>query len=159
MKKIFVIALSPILLTACGDRQQYQDAVLARLKKDQQLQQTQHIKDYNFDQERLARCVVDTTSTKMDGFLPFDPWKLQEYRNYTKMLTLEHSADPKKTLEELRAAFGSAKGLVEANANFTESTMECYSALVSETEAQAHEQPSAIPTPSTQPAANPAKPQ
>jgi len=48
------------------------------------------------------------------------------YRNYTKMLMLTNSADPKKTLEELRADFGSAKDLAEAHTNYTESLMECF---------------------------------
>lgn len=84
--------------------------------------------------EHLAKCVVDTSSKNMPGMFPLDPARLTAYRNYTKMLTLAKSADPKKTLEELRTDFGSAKALAEANANFTESMLDCYAALVSETE-------------------------
>jgi hypothetical protein len=55
------------------------------------------------------------------------------------MLTLTNYADPKKTLEELRTDFGSAKELAEAHNNYTESLMECYSAVISESEEAAKE--------------------
>lgn len=137
MKKILLIALLPFLLTACADKEQYQQAVLAQIQKDQKLQEEQHLKDYKYEPERLAKCVVDTSGAKMPGIFPYDPTRLTAYRNYTKMLTLASSPDPKKTLEELRAEFGSPKALAEANSNFTESMLECFSAMVSETEPDA----------------------
>jgi uncharacterized protein YbgA (DUF1722 family) len=70
---------------------------------------------------------------------PLDPTRLLAYRNYTKMLTLANSADPKKTLEELRTDFGSAKDLAEAHTNYTESLMECYSIVIAESESAAKE--------------------
>ncbi|MDD2723838.1 MAG: hypothetical protein PHH59_07420 [Methylovulum sp.] len=137
MKKRLLIALSPLLLTACADKQHYQEAVLAHIQKDQKVQEEQHLKDYKIDPGHLAECVVDTSANKMPGIFAFDPERLTAYRNYTKMLTLTSSADPKKTLEELRTDFGSGKALAEANANFTESLLDCYSAMVSETEPEA----------------------
>ncbi|MEY4209706.1 MAG: hypothetical protein RLZ92_84, partial [Pseudomonadota bacterium] len=56
------------------------------------------------------------------------------YRNYVKMLQLNKSADPKKTLDELRVDFGSPKGLADAHANYAESVMECMSGLVTSEE-------------------------
>jgi hypothetical protein len=50
------------------------------------------------------------------------------------MLTLSKSADPKKAIEELRNDFGSAQALSDAHNNYTESLMECYSAVISESE-------------------------
>ena len=82
----------------------------------------------------MAKCVVDTTSKNMPGLFPFDPDRLTAYRNYTKMLTLSKAADPKKTLEELRTDFGSPQALGEAHSNYSESVMECYSAVISESE-------------------------
>ncbi|MFZ2450352.1 MAG: hypothetical protein CTY16_06650 [Methylobacter sp.] len=137
MKKRLLIALTPFLLTACADKDQYQAAVLAHIEKDQKLQEEQHLKDYKIEAARLAKCVVDTSGNKMPGIFPFDPTRLTAYRHYTKMLTLSASPDPKKTLEELRTDFGSGKALAEANSNFTESMLECYSAMVSETEPDA----------------------
>jgi len=55
------------------------------------------------------------------------------------MLKLTNSTDPKKTLEELRNDFGSAKDLAEARSNYTESLMECYSIVIAESESEAKE--------------------
>ena len=133
MKKLLLISLSALLLPACADKNQYEQAVLEQMKKEPD------IKDYNITPEYMTKCVVDTTSQNMPGIFPFDPKRLMAYRNYTKMLTLTNSADPKKTLEELRADFGSAKDLAEAHTNYTESLMECYSAVISESEQAAKE--------------------
>lgn len=139
MKKILLIALSVSLLSACADKDQYQQAVMAQIQKERELQKEQNLKDYPVAPDYLAKCVVDTSSKNMHGLFPFDPERIKAYRNYTKMLTLSSSKDPKKTLEELRTDFGSAKDLAEANSNYTESMLECYSAVISETEEEAKE--------------------
>jgi len=128
MKKLLLISLSALLLPACADKNQYEQAVLEQMQKEQD------IKDYKITPEYMTKCVVETTSQKMPGLFPFDPKRLTAYRNYTKMLMLSKSSDPKKTLEELRTDFGSAKDLAEAHTNYTESLMECYSAVISESE-------------------------
>jgi hypothetical protein len=128
MKKLLLISLSALLLPACADKNQYEQAVLEQMQKEQD------IKDYKITPEHMAKCVVDTTSQNMPGIFPFDPKRLMAYRNYTKMLTLANSADPKKTLEELRTDFGSAKDLADAHTNYTESLVECYTAVISESE-------------------------
>jgi hypothetical protein len=134
MKKLLLISLAAMLLPACADKKQYEQAVLEQMQKEQD------IKDYKITPEYMTKCVVDTTSENMPGIFAFDPKRLMAYRNYTKMLTLTNSADPKKTLEELRTDFGSAKELADAHTNYTESLMECYSAVISESEAEAKEQ-------------------
>jgi len=136
MKKLLLISLSALLLPACADKNQYEQAVLEQMQKEQD------IKDYKITPEYMTKCVVETTSQKMPGLFPFDPKRLTAYRNYTKMLTLTKSADPKKTLEELRTDFGSAKDLAEAHTNYTESLMECYSAVISESEEASKEEAS-----------------
>ncbi|MGZ8158022.1 MAG: hypothetical protein ACXWT1_02680 [Methylobacter sp.] len=128
MKKLLLISLSVLLLPACADKNQYEQTVL------EQMQLEKDIKDYKLSPERMAKCVVDTTSNNMPGVFALDPKRLTAYRNYTKMLTLSSSKDPKKTLEELRADFGSAKDLAEAHSNYTESLMDCLSALIGESE-------------------------
>ena len=133
MKKLLLISLSALLLPACADKNQYEQAVLEQMKKEQD------IKDYKITPEYMTKCVVETTSQNMPGIFALDPKRLMAYRNYTKMLTLTKSADPKKTLEELRTDFGSAKDLAEAHTNYTESLMECYSAVISESEEAAKE--------------------
>lgn len=128
MKKLLLISLCALLLPACADKNQYEQAVLEQMQKEQD------IKDYKIKPEYMAKCVVDTSSQKMPGIFPLDPNRMMAYRNYTKMLTLANSADPKKTLEELRTDFGSAKDLADAHTNYTESLVECYTAVISESE-------------------------
>ena len=133
MKKLLLIALSALLLPACADKNQYEQAVLEQIQKEAD------IKDYKITPEYMTKCVVDTTTQNMPGIFAFDPTRLTAYRNYAKMLTLSKSADPKKTMEELRVEFGSAKDLAEARTNYTESLMECYTAVISESEKTAKE--------------------
>ena len=133
MKKLLLISLCALLLPACADKKQYEQAVLEQMQKEAD------IKDYKITPEYMTKCVVDTTAKNMPGIFAFDPKRLMAYRNYTKMLNLTKSADPKKTLEELRTDFGSAKDLAEAHTNYTESLMECYSAVISESEEAAKE--------------------
>jgi len=128
MKKILLLSLAALLLPACADKNQYEQAVLEQMKKETD------IKDYKITPEYMTKCVVDTTAQNMPGIFAFDPNRLTAYRNYAKMLTLTEAQDPKKVLEELRTDFGSPKDLAEARANYTESVMECYTAVISESE-------------------------
>ncbi|NOT11999.1 MAG: hypothetical protein HOP23_09245 [Methylococcaceae bacterium] len=128
MNKLLLIAVSTFFLTACADKKQYEQAVLEQMQKEQD------IKDYKIDPELMTKCVVDTTSTNMPGVFALDPNRMMAYRNYAKMLNLAKSEDPKKTLDELRKDFGDEKGLSEAHANFTESMMNCYTAVLAEVE-------------------------
>lgn len=134
MKKLLLISLSALLLPACADKNQYEQAVLEQLQLDKD------IKDYKASPERMAKCVVDKTSTNMPGVFALDPKRLTAYRNYTKMLMLSSSKDPKKTLEELRADFGSPKDLAEAHTNYTESLLDCLSDSITASEGTAKEE-------------------
>lgn len=134
MKKLLLISLMVLILPACSDKKQFEQAVL------DQMQLEKDIKDYHLSPERMAKCVVDTVSHNMPGIFIFDPDRMMAYRNYTKMLTLTSSQYPKKTLEELRIAFGSPKELADAHSNYTESMLDCLSALIGETEGAAKEE-------------------
>ncbi|MGR8981141.1 MAG: hypothetical protein ACU84H_13750 [Gammaproteobacteria bacterium] len=133
MKKLFLVALCALMISSCAEKEQYEKAVLAEIKRDQEGGK----KKYNIDTERMAKCVVDTSARKMPGFFPLDPTRRAAYRNYAKMLTLTQSKDPKQTLDELRKDFGSPKALSDAHNNFAESMLDCYSAVVYETESEA----------------------
>ena len=134
MKKLLLISLAAILLPACADRNQYEQAILEKMQKEQDL------KDYKITPEYMTKCVMESTAQNMPGIFALDPKRLMAYRNYTKMLTLDKSPDPKKTLEELRTEFGSARELAEAHSNYTESLVECYSVVISKSEEAAKEE-------------------
>lgn len=126
MKKKLLIILLPLFLVACADKEHYEQVVLEEMEKEQD------VKDYKIDPKYMAKCVVDTTYLKMPGFFVFDPNRLTAYRNYAKMLTMAKAEDPKKTLEELRKEFGSPEELSKAHTNYTESIMDCYTAILHE---------------------------
>lgn len=149
MKKILLIAISALLVTACAEKGEYEDAVLEEMKKEQD------VKDYKIDPEKMAQCVVDTTTKNMPGYFEFDPDRRTAYKNYTKMLTLMKASDPKKTLEELRHDFGSPKALADAHNNLTESMMNCYSAIMVQSEPDAKDNEPT--TEATKPNAEPPK--
>ena len=113
-----------LALSGCAEKQEFEQVVLEKMKIEKD------IKDYKIDPEEMTKCVTSKTAMKMDGIFPADPRRMQAYKNYTKMITLTESADPKKTLDELRADFGSPKGLADAHANYAESIVDCLSGLV-----------------------------
>ena len=131
MKKFFALPLIVLFMAGCDDQKKYEAAVLNEVTREQA---NQDAKDLKFPAQDMAECIVRMSSEKMPGFFPFDPQRLTAYRNYTKMLTLTQSPDPRKTLEELRTDFGSAKEVTAARANYTESEMECLSEFVVATE-------------------------
>jgi len=127
MKKVILVC-SLFLLVGCVEKEEYQNVVLEQMKAEKD------IKDYKIAPEEMTKCVVDTSSSNMPGLFFLDPQRRQAYKNYTKMLELNKSSDPKKTLEELRQDFGDAKKLAEAHSNYVESVVDCMSNLVSSTE-------------------------
>lgn len=128
MKKTILILFSVLFLSACADKENYQKAVLEQMQSDQD------VKDYKIDPEYITRCIVESSSKNMPGLFPFDPERLTAYRNYVKMLDLKTSKDPKAVMDQLRKDFGSPKALAEAHTNYTESVMECISAVSTEAE-------------------------
>lgn len=132
MKKLLLLSISALLLTACSDeKKQFEQAVLQRMQTDKD------IKDYHLDPETVSRCVVDLTSRHMPGIFPLDPRRKPVYIGYTKILALEQSKDPKAVLQELQTIFGSGKGVADAHRNYSDSVMECVENLVSKSQADA----------------------
>lgn len=129
MKKYLLIIVA-LLLSACADKNQYQEAVLAQMQKEKDL------KDYSITPEYITDCVVELSSRRMPGLFDLDPERMTAYRNYTKMLNVMNAEDPKKTMEQLRTDFGSPKALADAHANYAESLLECYTTVVSKTEGE-----------------------
>ncbi len=127
MKK-FLLVFVAVFVTGCAEKAEYEQAVMEQMVKDKD------IIDYKIAPESMVDCVVTTSSQKMPGLVPIDPSRRQAYINYTKMLKLNESEDPKKTMEELRADFGSPRALAEAHAVYAESVVQCLSGLVTSEE-------------------------
>ncbi len=128
MKKILLICISALFLTACADKQQYEQAVLANMETDMDIQ------DYNIDPEDMADCVVEISSKDMPGVFNYDPDRLTSFRNYAKMLSMNIVVDKKKMLDELRSLFGSPKALADAHRNYAESVMQCLTIIQQKSE-------------------------
>ncbi len=126
MKKTWFILFLSLFLVACSDKNRYEQVVLEEMKKEQD------VKDYKIDPAYMAKCVIDTTYQRMPGFFVLDPNRLQAYRNYAKMLTLTGSKDAEQKLNELRKDFGSPQELAKALSVYTESVMDCYTAILHE---------------------------
>lgn len=58
MKKILLLSLSTLLLTACADRNEYEKAVTEQMEKESE------VKDYKIVPEYIAKCVVEKSSKK-----------------------------------------------------------------------------------------------
>ncbi|MGY6277481.1 hypothetical protein [Methylomonas sp. MgM2] len=128
MKKVLLILIPTLFVAGCTEKAEYEKAVLEQMEKDQD------IKDYNIEPTIMVNCVVETSSKKMPGLVAIDPSRREAYKNYTTMLRLYDTSDPRKTLDELRDSFGSAKALADAHANYAESVVECVSGLVTSEE-------------------------
>lgn len=135
MKKIILIGIATIFLTACDEKQNYEDAVLAQMKTEKD------IKDYNITPEHMTKCVVETSTEKMPGLFPLDPVRLTSFKNYTKMLSMNTVEDKQGKLEELRSIFGSPAELAKAHSSYTESVMNCISAILMEPEKNNQKKP------------------
>ncbi len=119
MKKILIISLSVIALSACSEKDEYQQTVLELVSNDSDIQ------SYHLDPETVTNCIVDLSTKKMPGFAPFEPIRKAAYKGYTQMIALKTSKKPEEVLQQLRESFGSARGLADAHRNYAESYMEC----------------------------------
>jgi len=123
MKKIILMSLSALALIACSEKEQYQQAVFEQVSHDED------IKSYHLDPESVTECVVDLSSKKMPGLAPFEPIRKAAYQGYTKMISLKTSENPAEVLKELKADFGTARGLADAHRNYSEAYLECISTV------------------------------
>lgn len=123
MKKLALISLSVLTLAACSEKDQYHQTIVDLVSNDED------VRSYHINPAVMADCIVDLSSKKMPGTLPFEPRRADAYKGYTKMISLKTSEKPAEVLSELRESFGSAKGLAAAHMNYSESYLECMSTL------------------------------
>jgi len=123
MKKLALISLSVLTLTACSDRDEYKQTIFDLVSNDED------IRSYHLDPATVTDCIFDLSTKNMPGVLPFEPRRQETYAGYTKMISLKTSKDPAKVLADLRESFGSAKALSEAHMNYSESYLECISTV------------------------------
>ncbi|KAF3982359.1 MAG: hypothetical protein HFP81_00630 [Methylococcales symbiont of Hymedesmia sp. n. MRB-2018] len=130
MNKLLLIFTCTVLLTACAEKSEYREAVLADMTTEKDL------KDYNIDPEQMTDCIMDLTGKEMPGAIPIVPERLTAYKNYTKMLSMKTTKDKKASFDELRTIFGSPQELLAAHNNYTKSTMDCINSILMKSEPQ-----------------------
>lgn len=129
MKKM-ILVLCALTLTACADKEQLEQAVLAKMEKEQD------VKDYKIDPKDMTNCVMAQMEQSMPGVFRLDPERLMAYRNYAKMINVDTTKDPKAELEQLGKDFGSAQALAKARSAYNQGIVECLSVAVTNTEEQ-----------------------
>ncbi len=123
MKKLALISLSVLTLTACSDRDEYKQTIFDLVSSDDD------IRTYHLDPQTVADCIFDLSSKNMPGVLPFEPRRQETYAGYTKMISLKTSKNPAQVLADLRESFGSAEALSDAHMNYSASYLECISTV------------------------------
>jgi hypothetical protein len=126
MKKTLLLPLLLMLLSGCSEKEQFEQAVLKDMEKDQD------IKDYKIDPENITKCVVEGMSRKMPGIFFGDPKRWEAYLLYTKMIGLSEAENPEQTLKELQADFGEGRGLAKAKGLYAENVTECIARMMME---------------------------
>jgi len=130
MKKALFLSLCVLLLSGCNEEKTaFESAVLENMQQDKDL------KDYKIDAEYMASCVIDMTSGKMPGVTSLDPRRAPYYDAYTKLIHMNDSQNPEVTLTETAKVFGSEKEAMKAYLTYSESVMNCITAIVAEGEA------------------------
>jgi len=124
MKKILLLPLLLIVLSGCSEKQEFEQAVMKDMQKDQD------IKDYEIDPENMTDCVVKRTSDKMPGIIFFDPKRREAYQLYTEMLGLEEAKNPQQELKKLQKNFGGGRGLSIAKGQYSQSVYECIAEML-----------------------------
>jgi len=124
MRKILLFPLILLVLSGCSEKQEFEQAVLKDMQKEQD------IKDYEINPEYMADCVVERTSGKMPGIFFGDPKRLEAYKLYTKMLGLNEAENPEQTLKELQKDFGGGRGLSIAKGQYSQSVFECIAEML-----------------------------
>lgn len=128
MKKTLPLILITLLISACAEKEQFEQAVL------KQMQAEKDLKDYNLDPEDMTSCIMDLTAKKMPGMFPYDPRRKAYYTGLSKLISVMVSDNPQKTLQEGQEAFASKKEAMQAMMNYTASEMDCIASLLAKQE-------------------------
>lgn len=121
MKKIMILMMATVLLSACADSKEkvgLKEALVAKLKEDSDL------KDYKLNPADVADCVVKSISEGLPGF-PGDPKRNTYFEAYAKFVAVNSPGDAEKAVEEYKDLFGSVRQAREAAVSVTDHIMGC----------------------------------
>ena len=121
MKKILIVFIAVLLLTACGKSKEQMDLkqVLTEKFKDDS-----DLKDYKIKPEDIADCVLANISEDAPP-VPGDPKRVRYFEAFTKFSSAKSPSDLEKAVKEYQDIFGGVKETYAAANNVTDYIMSC----------------------------------
>lgn len=125
MKKLFVLTLAAVLLSACAskEREEFQQKLAARLATDPDL------KDYNLDPNEVAQCVTAEIAKTLPGFRG-SPARKPYWEAYAAFESARTTEEALTTIKRYKDVFGSEQRASAAALGITEHIMHCMGELI-----------------------------
>ncbi|MFN3918721.1 MAG: hypothetical protein ACK4JF_00340 [Methylohalobius sp.] len=125
MKKLFILTLTAVLLSACEskERSEFQQKLAARLATDPDL------KDYNLDPNEVAECVTSEIAKTLPGFRG-SPARKPYWEAYAAFENARTTEEALATVKQYQTVFGTEKLASAAALGITEHIMNCMGNLI-----------------------------
>ncbi len=125
MKKLVILTLTAVLLSACAskERDEFQQKLAARLATDPDL------KDYNLDPNEVAECVTSEIAKTLPGFRG-SPARKPYWEAYAAFESARTTGEALTTVKRYKDVFGSEQRASAAALSITEYIMHCMGNLI-----------------------------
>lgn len=127
MKKMMLVFLAALFLSACGDSKEQvglKEALIAKLNEDPDM------KDYKLTPPEVAECVIHHISENAPGF-PGDPRRDRFFQAYTQFIVAKSPSEAEKSMQEYKDLFGDdIKQTRQAALEVTDHIMGCMGAVI-----------------------------
>lgn len=125
MKKLFILTLTAVLLSACAskERSEFQQKLAARLATDPDL------RDYHLDPNEVAECVTSEIAKTLPGFRG-SPARKPYWEAYAAFESARTTEEALATVKRFKDVFGSEQKASAAALGITEYIMHCMGNLI-----------------------------
>jgi len=121
MKKMMIVFVAVLLISACGNSKQQQDLKQVFTEK---FKDDSDLKDYKLKPEDIAECVVANITEEAPP-VPGDPKRVRYFEAFTKFASVKSPSDLEKAVNEYKDIFGGVKETYAAANNVTDYIMSC----------------------------------
>lgn len=121
MKKMMIVIVAALSLTACGTSKEQQD--LKQILTDK-FKDDSDLKDYKLNPEDIADCVVANISQDAPP-IPGDPKRDRYFAAYTQFAAAKSPTDAEKAVKDYQDVFGGLKEARAAANTVTDHIMSC----------------------------------
>ncbi len=121
MKKLMIVFIAALLLTACGKSKEQLDlkqALVEKFKDDSDL------KDYKLKPEDIADCVVENISQEAPA-IPGDSKRARYFEAYAKFVAIKSPTEAEQAVKDYQDVFGGLKEARAAANTVTDYVMSC----------------------------------